>query len=186
MPSVVGAEPCCHGVSESAADREGDHELFARHIERARGEYKWAERHGWWKDGGQRDGEDGVAFHPEADAFEDARGDAFLEEGHTTTLADLMAEVSAERGAGTCEQDEEDYVLALGGHHDDHDVGDPGYGKRDEGAVHDGDQEDTAETEAEEEVQEWAASALMGRRSLRRGRHELLCEDQRSRKRFHT
>ncbi|MCU1252278.1 MAG: hypothetical protein JWQ49_5307, partial [Edaphobacter sp.] len=91
------------------------------------------------KDGWHRNGEDGVAFHPLADAFEDARGDAFFEEGHAAALANQVAEVSAECGSHAGEQDEEDDVLMLRRHDDDHDVGDAGHGQRNEGAVDDGD-----------------------------------------------
>ena len=54
---------------------------------------------GGGQNGGKGDGEDGVALHPVADTVEDARGDALLEEGDAAGLADLIAEVSAGRGA---------------------------------------------------------------------------------------
>ena len=94
--AVVDAEPCGDDVTQRAADGEGDHEFFSRHVERAGGKNEGAERHGRRKDGGQGDGEDGVVLHPVADGFEDAWWDAFFEEGHASALADLMAEVSAE------------------------------------------------------------------------------------------
>ncbi len=95
-----------------------------------------------------------MVLHPVADAVEDARGDALLEEGHAAGLADLVAEVSAERGAGGGDQDEEEPVVVLGGEDDDHDVGDAGDGERHEGGVDDGDEEEAEESEAEEEVQQ--------------------------------
>jgi hypothetical protein len=167
VPAVVDAKPRCDDVTEASTDGEGDHEFFARHLERARCENEGAERHGRGQDGGQRDGEDGVAFHPLADAFEDAWRDAFFEESHAAALADHMAEVSAERGADGGEQNEEDYVLMLGGHDDDHDVGDAGHGQGDEGAVDDGDQKDAEEPEAEEEMEEGVAGSAMSGRGLR-------------------
>ena len=108
-----------------------------------------------------------MALHPLADAFEDARGDALFEEGHAAALADLIAEVSADRGAGGGEQNEQEQVLVLRGHDDDHDVGDAGDGQWDEGAVDDGDQEDAEESEAEEEVEERVAGSAMSGRGLR-------------------
>ncbi len=78
MPAVVDAEPCCDDVTQASTNGEGDHEFFARHPECARCKDEGAERHGWRKDGGQGDGEDGVVFHPLADALEDARGNAMM------------------------------------------------------------------------------------------------------------
>src|SRR4029077_7782654 len=109
---------------------------------------------------------DGVTFHPMADAFEDARGDAFFKEGHAPALAHQMAEVSAERGSHSGEENQQDDALMLRGHDDDHDVGDAWHGQWDEGAVDDGDEEDAEESEAEEKMEVGPACSAMSCRRL--------------------
>ncbi len=115
-----------------------------------------------------------LSIHRRREAFEDAWGNAFLEEGHAAALADQMAEVSAERGADGGEQNEEDYALMLRGEDDDHDVGEAGHGQWDEGAVDNGDQEDAKESEAEKDVYEGAASRAINGRGLGRECCEVL------------
>lgn len=158
----MDAQPSCKSVTQTSAEGEGDHEFFSRHPECARSEYERAQRHGRGKDGRQRDGEDSVALHPLADSFEDARGNAFLKESHAAALTDQMAEVSAERGAHSGQQNQQDDVLVLRRHDDDHDVGDAGYRQWNEGAVDDGNQEYAEESEAEKEMEERAAGSAMG------------------------
>ena len=114
MASIVDAEPCSDGVTYGAADSEGDHELLARHVERAGSENERAEWHGRRKNSWESNGEDGVVSHPVADAFEDAGGDVFFKEGHASALAYLMAEVSAKCRAGRGEENEQDDVLLAG------------------------------------------------------------------------
>jgi len=108
-----------------------------------------------------------VIFHPVADKFEDARRNAFFDEGHAAGLSDLVTEPSAKPGTDRCEQDEQEPALMLRGHHDDHDVGDAGQRQWNEGAVDDRDQEDTKEPEAEEQMQERAARVVSSSRLLR-------------------
>jgi hypothetical protein len=186
VPAIVDAEPGCGNVTQAPADGEGDHKFFTRHPECARGKDEGAERHRRRKDGGQGDREDGVAFHPLADAFEDARGDAFFEEGHAAALADQMAEVSAERGAHGGEENQQDDILMLRGHDDDHDVGDAGHGEGDEGAVDDGDEEDAEESEAEEEMEERDAGSAMSCRGLGGCLCEVLRRGEGRREELHT
>ena len=186
VSAVTDAEPCCDDVTQASTDGEGDHEFFSRHLECARCEDEGAERHGRRKDGGQGDGEDGVGFHPLADALEGARGNTFLEEGHAAALADQMAEVSPDRGAGSGEQNQQDDVLMLRGHDDDHDVGDAGHGQWDEGAVDDGDQKDAEESEAEKEMEERAAWPTMSCRGLRGSLCEVLRRAEGRREKLHT
>ena len=161
VPAVVDAKPRRDDVAQGSTGGEGDHKFFPRHLECARCEDEGAERHGRRKDRGDCNGEDGVAFHPVADSFEDARVDAFFEEGHAAALADEMAEVSADRRPNAGEQNEEDEVLMLRGHDDDHDVGDAGHGQWNEGAVDNRNQKDAAESEAEEEVKEGVSGSAM-------------------------
>ncbi len=154
MAAVVDAEPCGDGVTGGSADGEGGHEGLLRHLECSRSKDEGRERHGRGQDGGKGDGQDGVALHPIADAVEDARGDALLEEGDAAGLADLIAEVSAGCGAKGGDQNEEEPVVVAGGKDDDHDVGDAGDREGHEGGVDDGDEEESEEAEAEEEVQQ--------------------------------
>jgi len=154
LSAVVDAEPCGDRMADGAADGEGGEELGPRHLEYAGGEDEGAERHRWREQRGEGHGEDGVLLHPGADALEDAWRDVFFEEGHATGLADLVAEVAAERGACGGEQDEEDGVRLLGGEEDDHDVGEARDGQRDKGRVDDGDQEDAEDAEGDEQVDE--------------------------------
>ena len=121
-----------------------------------------------------------------ADAFEDAGGDVFLKEGHAAALADLIAEVAAERGACCGEEDEQDPAVMLGGEHDDHDVGDAGQGQRYEGAVDDGDEEDTEDAKAEEHVHEGVAGLTMDGGSLGGGCCEVLRRGDGRREELHT
>jgi len=186
VAAVVDAKPCSNGVADGAADGEGDHEFFSRHVERACSEDEGAQRHGRRKDGGEGDGEDGVALHPVAYALEDACGDVFFEEGHAAALTDLVAKISAECGACGCKKDEQDDVLLAGGHHDDHDVGDAGHGQRDEGAVDNGDEEDAEDAEAEEQVHKRAAGAAMNCCSLGCGCDEVLRRVDGRREELHT
>ena len=81
MTAVVDTEPCGDDVANAAADGEGGEELVAGHVERAGGEYEGRERHGGREDGGKGDGEDGVVFHPVANAVEDSGWNAFFDEG---------------------------------------------------------------------------------------------------------
>ena len=85
--AVADADPDSDAVAEEAADGEGPHEFFARHVHGAGGEDEGRERHGRRKKRGEGDGEDGVVFHPVGDAAEDAFGDVFFEEGHAAGLA---------------------------------------------------------------------------------------------------
>ena len=186
MAAVVDAEPCSDDVANRAADGEGEHEFFSRHVERARGEDEGAERHRRRKDRRKRNGEDCMALHPFADAFEDAGGDAFFEKRHAAALTDLIAEESAERGASGCEKNEEDDVLMPGGHEDDQNVGDAGHGQRDEGAIDDGDEEDAEDTEAGEIVQEGTAGAVRSSYGLGCGRYEVLRRVDSRREELHT
>jgi hypothetical protein len=159
--AVVDSQPRGDGVACRAADGEGSEELFSRHVQSACGEDEGAERHGRRQDGGEGHGEDGVVLHPVADALEDAGRDVLFDEGHAAGLADLVAEVSAERGACGGEENQQEPAMVLGGEDDDHDVGEAGQRERDEGAVDDGDKEDTEDAEAEEQVHEWAAVSVM-------------------------
>ena len=127
-----------------------------------------------------------MVSHPVADAFEDAGGNVFFKEGHASALAHLMAEVSAECRAGRGEENEQDDVPLARGHHDDHDVGDAGYGQRDEGAVDDGDQEDAEDAEAKEQMQEGAAGLAMNGRGLRGCCCEVLRRVDGGREKRHT
>ncbi len=129
---------------------------------------KGRERHGRRKDGGQRDGEDGVVLHPVADAFEDARGDALFEEGHASGLADLVAEVSAEGRAGGGEQDEEEPRCRAGAAMTMIMMSVmPGMGSGTKERVDDGDEEDAEDAEAEEEVEE--GMGVAGAATMREG-----------------
>ena len=87
MPSVVKAKPCCDAVTDGAADGEGDQELPARHLESSGGKNKGAQRHRRRKYCRQRDGEDGVVFHPFTDALEDAWRNMLFEERHASATA---------------------------------------------------------------------------------------------------
>lgn len=138
----------------------------------AGGEDEGRERHRRWKDGGQRDGEDGVLFHPGGDAGEDALGDVLLEEGQAASLTDCVGDEAADGGAEGGDGDEQDGVGVRGGVDDQHDVGDPGDGERDKGAVDAGDQEEADETEVDEEVHEgvvgWVVSCSEGEEGCER------------------
>ena len=74
----------------------------------------------------------------------------------------------------------------LGGEHDDHDVGDAGQWQGDEGAVDDGDEEETKNAKAEEHVHEGVAGSAMDGGSLRSGCCEELRDDRASCKKLHT
>ena len=115
VAAVVDAEPSGDRVACGAADGEGGHEGLLRHLECACGEDEGRERHGWREDGGEGYGEDCVALHPVTDAVEDARGDAFFEEGYAAGLADLIAEVSADCRAQCGDRDQEKPVIVAGG-----------------------------------------------------------------------
>jgi hypothetical protein len=162
--AVVDAEPDCDCVARQAAEGEGPHEFFARHVHGAGGEDEGRERHGRRQDGGERDGEDGVLFHPDGDAFEDARGDVFLEEGHASGLTGGVGEEAADGGAEGRDGDEEDGVGVGGGVEDEHDVGYAGDGEGDEGAIDYGDEEEADEAEPEEEVDEGIVMRVLGLR----------------------
>jgi hypothetical protein len=91
-------------------------------------------------------------LHPLADALEDAGWDMHFEEGHTAGMTHLVAEVSAQGGAAGGAKDEQEPAFVLRRKHNQHDVGDAGQGKRYEGAVDDGDQENAEQSETEEEM----------------------------------
>lgn len=157
MFAVVDAEPGGDGMTGGSAEGEGGEELSLRHFEGAGGEDEGGEGHGGREDGGEGDGDEGVVLHPSGDAFEDARGHVFLEELHAAGVSDLVAEVSADRGAEGGGEHEEEEAGVLRGEEDEHDVGDAGDGEGDEGGVDDGDEEDADEAVAEEEVDEGVA-----------------------------
>ena len=165
VASVVDAKADGDGVAGGAADGEGGHELLLRHLERTGGENERRERHRRWEDGRQRDGEDGVALHPLADAAEDARGDASFEKGDAARLADLVAEISANGRAGSGDEDEDEPVTVAGGQDDEHDVGNAGDGEGNEGRIDNGDEEESQKSEAEEKVHQ---SGLVTRAVLRK------------------
>jgi hypothetical protein len=150
--SVADAEKHGDSVARETAGGEGDHELLQRHFERAGGEDEGAERHRRRQNGGERDGEDGVRFHPSADSLEDARRDAFFDEGHASGLADTPGEPAAECGAGSRDGDEQEGIRVLGGVEHEHDVGDAGDGERDEGGIDGGDEEEANEAIFQEQV----------------------------------
>jgi hypothetical protein len=127
-----------------------------------------------------------VIFHPVADAFKDTRRNVFFQEGHAAALADLIAEVSAERGACRGEQDEQDPAVMLGGENDDHDVGDARQGQRDEGAVDDGDEEDAEDAEAEEKVEEGVTGLTTNDRGFGSDCCEVFRRGEDSREELHT
>jgi hypothetical protein len=158
--AVADADPDGDAVAQEAADGEGPHELFARHVRGARDEDEGRERHGRGKQSGERDGEDGVVLHPVGDASEDGFGDVFFEEGHAAGLTDSVREETAESGADGGEGDEEEDVGVGGGEDDEEDVGDAGDGEGDEGAVDRGDGQDADEAEMAEEVNEAAVGVL--------------------------
>jgi hypothetical protein len=100
-----------------------------------------------------------VALHPIADELEDAWGDTFFEEGHASTLTNLIAEISADGGAGGGDENQDQPIGGVAGRHEDeHDVGDTGAGEGDEGRVDDGDEEEAEDAEAEEEMEEGGVS----------------------------
>lgn len=101
-------------------------------------------------------------FHPAANVFEDARGDVFFEELHPSGVTDLVAEVSANRGACGGEQNEQNPVGLLRGIDDEHDVGDAGDRQRDKGRVDDRDEKDAEDAEAGQEMEEPAGVMVRG------------------------
>ena len=109
VAAVVDAEPGGDGVAQAAADGEGGEEFVARHLERAGGEDEGAES---GMGGGRMAGratERMAWFSIQLQTRLKMRGgDVLFEEGHAAGLADLVAEVSAERGADGGEQDEEE------------------------------------------------------------------------------
>ena len=154
VSSVADAEPDRDAVADEAAEGEGEHELADGHLEGSGGEDERAEGHGRGQEGGERDGEDGVGFHPAGDALEDAGRGALLDEGHAAGLADSVGEPAAEGGGDGGEDDEEPGVSVLGGEEDEHDVGHAGEGEGDEGGVDDGDEEETDEAVTQEQLHE--------------------------------
>ena len=122
-------------------------------------------------------------FHPASDATEDALGNVFLEEGHTSLLGDDIGQVAAERGAGSCDGYEKNEVGVLGRVEDHHDVGYAGNGERDEGTVDNRDEKQADETEREEKVNEvtMATTTGMMRREKRGGRSEQRESEERGR-----
>ena len=117
--AVADADPDGDAVADEAADGEGPHEFFARHVDGAGGEDEGRERHGRGEKRGQRDGEDGVVFHPGGHAAEDAFGDVFFEEGHAAGLTDGVGEEASDGGAEGGEGDEEEDVGVGGGEDDE-------------------------------------------------------------------
>jgi len=164
--AVANTDPDGDAVADEAADGERPHEFFARHVDGAGREYERRERHGGGKKRGQRDGEDGVVFHPGGDAAEDAFGDVFFEEGHAAGLADGVGEEASNGRAEGGEGDEEKDVGVGGGVDDEHDVGDAGDGEGDEGAVDCGDREQADEAEVAEEVDEAVVGVGSGGRCV--------------------
>jgi hypothetical protein len=160
--AVVDAEPDGDGVACQAAEGEGPHKFLARHVDGSGGEDEGRERHRRGKDGGQRDGEDGVGLHPVGDALEDAGGDVFFEELHASGLTGGVGEESADGGTEGGDGDEQDGVGVGGGVEDQHDVGDAGDGEWDEGAVDDRDEEEADEAQVEEEVEDGMMRGVMG------------------------
>jgi len=160
--AVVDAEPDGDDVAQETTGGEGPHELFALHVDGSSGEDEGPERHGWGKDGGEGDGEDGVLFHPGCNAVEGALGDVLLEEGHATGGSGGVGGEASDGGSEGGDGDEEDGVGVGGGVDDDEDVGDAGNGERNEGAVDDRDKEEADEAEVEEEVHEAVVGSVLG------------------------
>ena len=94
--AVADADPDGDAVADEAADGEGPHEFFARHVHGAGGQDKGRERHGRGKERGEGDGEDGVIFHPVGHAAEDSLGNVLLEEGHAAGLTDGVGEEASD------------------------------------------------------------------------------------------
>ena len=159
--AVADADPDGDGVTQEAADGEGPHEFFARHVDGAGDEDEGRERHRRREDGGQRDGEDGVLFHPGGDAFEDAGGDVFFEELHAAGLTGCVGEEASDGRTDGGDGDEEDGVGVGGGVEDEHDVGYAGDGERDEGTVDYGDEEEADEAQVDEEVEDGVLRGVM-------------------------
>jgi hypothetical protein len=154
LVAVADADPDGDAVADQPADGEGPHEFLARHVHRSGGQDEGRERHRGWEQRGQRDGEDGVLFHPGGHAAEDAFGDVLFEEGHASGLTGGVGEEASDGGADGGDGDEQDGVGVAGGVEDQHDVGYAGDGERDEGAVDDGDEEEADQAEVEEEMDE--------------------------------
>ena len=164
--AVADADPDGDAVADEAADGEGQHEFFARHVHGAGGKDEGRERHGRREQGGQRDGEDGMVFHPGGDAAENSFGDVLLEEGHAAGLADGVGEEASDGGAERGDGDEEEDVGFGGGEDDEEYVGDAGDGEGDEGAVDCRDGEQADEAEVAEEVDEAVVGGMRGGRGL--------------------
>jgi hypothetical protein len=152
--AVADADTDRDDVAGEPAKGEGGQEFFARHADGSGGEDEGAERHGRREDCRERDGEDGVGFHPGGDAGEDGGGDVLFQEGHASGLTGGVGEEASDGRAEGGDGDEEDGVGVGGGVEDEHDVGDAGEGEGDEGAVDDGDEEEADEAEVQEEVHE--------------------------------
>ena len=160
--AVADANPDGDTVADEAADGESPHEFFARHVNGAGGQDEGRERHGRRKKRGERDGEDGVVFHPFGDAAEDAFGNVLFEEGHAAGLADCVGEEASNGGAESGDGDEEKDVGVGGGEDDEEYVGDAGDGEGDERAVDCGDGEQADEAEVAEEVDEAVVGGVRG------------------------
>ena len=164
--AVVDADPDGDAVAEETAEGEGPHEGGAGHVDCSGGKDEGREWHGRRDERGERDGEDGVGFHPVGDAGEYVGRDVFFEELHASGLTGDVGEIASGGGAEGGDGDEEDGVGVGSGVEDEHDVGDAGDGERHEGAVDDGNEEEADEAEVEEVVHE----GVVGRGVRRRGR----------------
>jgi hypothetical protein len=162
LVAVADADPDGDGVADEPANGEGPHELFARHVDGAGGKDEGRKRHRWGEKRGQRDGEDGVVFHPVGDAAEDVFGDVFFKEGHAAGLTDGVGKEASNGGAEGGDGDEEEGVGVSGGEDDEEYVGDAGDGEGDEGAVDCGDGEQADDAEVAEEVDEAVVRCVMG------------------------
>ena len=156
--AVADADPDSDAVADEAADGERPHEFLARHMHGAGCEDEGREWHGRGQKRGERDGEDGVVFHPVGHAAEDALRDVLSEEGHAAGLTDGVGEEASDGRAEGGDGDEEEDVGVGGGEDDEEDVGDAGDGEGDERAVDCRDGEQADEAEVAEEVDE----AVMG------------------------
>jgi hypothetical protein len=163
-PAVTDADPDGDRVAEEAADGEGPHEFFARHVHGTGDEDEGRERHRRGKQSGQRDGEDGVVLHPVGDAGEDGSGDVLLEEGEAAGVANGVRKEAAESRADGGECDEKEDVGVGGGEGNEQDVGDAGDGEWDEGAIDRGDGEQADEAHMTHEVHEAGVRVRVGMR----------------------